>query len=137
MKKFFVIGLAIMSCLVLGCTLPPEGDPPINYVIHMPNHTGYKLRFVENGYTKKGYIFPGQTKMFTMTVAPWKQDVVYKVTAFRPGKHSGLEEIVATADIRVTVQAEDGYSIKSRIFIITYDGGINLIVKESGGGFGR
>jgi hypothetical protein len=136
MKKFFVNCLAIMACLVLvsGCTLPPEGDPPINYVIHMPNQTGYKLRFVENGYMKEGFIFPGQTKIFTMTVWPWREDIVYKIIAFRPGTYSGRDEIVATADIRVTVQAEDGYSVKSRIFYVTYEGGPNLIVRESGAG---
>jgi hypothetical protein len=127
-KKFFVILLAISSCLLTGCTLPPEKDPPPNYVVHMSNGTGYKLRFMENGYTKEGYIFPGQTKIFNITAPPWKHDIVYKIVAFRPGRSA--EEIVATVVFPLTVQAEDGYSVKSRILEITYRGGTGLDVTE-------
>lgn len=139
MNKFFVIGLVIVAFLVSGCTMPlpnQGGYPEPNYAIHFVDNTGHNIRFIENGYTKEGYVYPGQTKIFTMTVGPWREDIVYKIIAVRRDMYSGRDEIVATADYLVTVQAEDGYSVKSRIFVVTYEGGPNLIVKETGRGFG-
>ena len=56
----------------------------------------------------------------------------YRLVAYRTDQSTGKETMVATANFILRIRGVDYNSVVSRIFVIKYEGGINLIVDESG-----
>lgn len=135
-KMFFVVAM-ISVVLLSGCTLPPEGHPPPNHNVHYINETPYPLRIIEDGFMVQRCLLPGQSQVLSMTLCRDSSlQKAYRLVAYRQDEYTGEEVIVATANFVLRIRGVDYGSVVSRVFIIKYEGGTNLIVEEADGSGG-